>query len=60
MDDLDLGMDKKKKSKKADAEESSSRIVSSGNWAAPTELGPNDIYPYADILQRIYDALTVR
>lgn len=60
MEDLDLGMDKKKKkSKKADEEGAARKIVSSGNWAAPTELGENDIYPYADVLQRVYDALSV-
>eukprot|EP00287_Rhodomonas_sp_CCMP768_P008259 CAMPEP_0196717632 /NCGR_PEP_ID=MMETSP1091-20130531/999_1 /TAXON_ID=302021 /ORGANISM="Rhodomonas sp., Strain CCMP768" /LENGTH=212 /DNA_ID=CAMNT_0042058045 /DNA_START=30 /DNA_END=668 /DNA_ORIENTATION=- len=54
MEDLDLGMDKKKKKpakKKPDVEKEE------GSWAAPTELGPNDIYPYADILQRVYDAI---
>ena len=51
---------KKKKAKEADedGEGVSSVRASTGSFAAPTDLGPNDIYPYAQILQRIYDALS--
>lgn len=60
VEDLDLGMDKKKKkSKKTDDGEAKKAVASSGTWAAPTELGDNDIYPYADVLQRVYDSLSV-
>jgi hypothetical protein len=61
VDDLDLGL-KKKKKKAKDADEDGEGVstvrASTGSFAAPTELGPNDIYPYAQILQRIYDALS--
>ena len=63
LDDLDMGEMKKKKKSKAkegaeeDGEATSSRATA-GSFAAPTDLGPNDIYPYAQILQRIYDALS--
>ncbi len=61
VDDLDLGLKKKKKKAKdteEDGEGVSSVRATSGSFAAPTDLGPNDIYPYAQILQRIYDALS--
>ena len=61
VDDLDLGLKTKKKKKKdteEDGEGVSSVRASTGSFAAPTDLGPNDIYPYAQILQRIYDALS--
>ncbi len=61
VDDLDLGLKKKKKKAKdteEDGEGISSVRATTGSFAAPTDLGPNDIYPYAQILQRIYDALS--
>eukprot|EP00286_Rhodomonas_abbreviata_P017015 CAMPEP_0181323184 /NCGR_PEP_ID=MMETSP1101-20121128/19639_1 /TAXON_ID=46948 /ORGANISM="Rhodomonas abbreviata, Strain Caron Lab Isolate" /LENGTH=217 /DNA_ID=CAMNT_0023431173 /DNA_START=34 /DNA_END=687 /DNA_ORIENTATION=- len=57
LDDLDLNLDKKKKKKAKAPVDGDASTKTEGVWAAPTELGPNDIYPYADILQRVYDAI---
>ncbi|EKX37716.1 translation initiation factor 2, beta subunit [Guillardia theta CCMP2712] len=50
-------MDKKKKKTKKpkDDEEDGAK---SGAVSDPKDKGPNDIYPYAEILQRVYDAIS--
>merc|ERR1712216_671894 len=58
IDDLDLGMDKKKKKSKKPKDDDDDAPSKSGGGSGPNEMGPNEFYPYAEILQRVYDAIS--
>jgi len=50
-------MDKKKKKSKKPKDDDEDGAAKSGGGSSG-DMGPNDIYPYAEILQRVYDALS--
>ncbi len=60
MDDHDLVLKKKKEALSTEGDAEASGIARSTNrfFAARTESGENDIYPYSLVLQRIYDDLS--
>jgi len=58
MGDLDLGMDKKKKKSKKPKDDGEDGGDSKTGGGSSGDMGPNDIYPYAEILQRVYDSLS--
>lgn len=33
-------------------------VYATGGGSGPNEMGPNEFYPYAEILQRVYDAIS--
>ena len=33
-------------------------VFATGGGSGPNEMGPNEFYPYAEILQRVYDAIS--